>query len=108
MGTGYFTNQRLIQSLPPGEMSHTRYLVTRVRTRFPDLKVIVGRWGRGGDFPNETAQAERTGADWMDSTLAETVKRLADWFAVFSARDPEGNERPWNQGPIGTANALHS
>ena len=70
--------------------------------------MIVGRWGRGGDFPNEPAQAERTGADWMDATLAETLKRLADWFAVFSARDPEGNERPWNPKPIGTENALVS
>ena len=101
----YRPSALIVGSLPPGEMSHTRYLVTRVRSKFPDLKLIVGRWGRGGDFLAETTAAERTGADWMDSTMVETHKRLADWFAVFSAQDSEGQERPWNPNAIGTPNA---
>ncbi len=34
-----------IAATPPGGLSHTRYLCKRLRTRFPDLKLLVGRWG---------------------------------------------------------------
>jgi predicted PurR-regulated permease PerM len=29
----------------PGGLAHTRYLCKRLRTRFPDLPILVGRWG---------------------------------------------------------------
>ena len=35
----------VIATLPPGGVSHARYLVTRVRQRFPEIKLLVGRWG---------------------------------------------------------------
>ncbi len=34
-----------IASTPPGGLAHTRYLCKRLRSRFPDLKIVVGRWG---------------------------------------------------------------
>ena len=76
----------VIACLPPGGVAHTRYLVTRIKARFPDLKLIVGRWGRGGDFPDDDTQAG--GADWVDHTLADTRKRLAEWHSVFAAAGP--------------------
>jgi hypothetical protein len=75
----------VIGSLPPGGLAHTRYLVTRVRAKFPDLKVIIGRWGRGEDFPDDPTQTTAAGADWVDTTLTETCKRLHGWYQVFSA-----------------------
>jgi predicted PurR-regulated permease PerM len=92
----------VIASLPPGGVAHTRYLVTRIKTRFPDLKLVVGRWGRGEDFPDDDAQAG--GADWVDHTLADTRKRLAEWHPVFAAtvtQAANGNSRA-----VGTAGAL--
>src|SRR5262249_10610218 len=35
----------IIATLPPGGQSHSRYLITRLRRQFPDLKLLVGRWG---------------------------------------------------------------
>ena len=29
----------------PGGLNHTRHLCKRLRARFPDLKLVVGRWG---------------------------------------------------------------
>ena len=34
-----------IAATPPGGLAHTRYLCKRLRSRFPDLKILVGRWG---------------------------------------------------------------
>jgi hypothetical protein len=34
-----------IATIPPGGLAHTRYLCKRLRSRFPDLKILVGRWG---------------------------------------------------------------
>src|SRR5262249_53115934 len=34
-----------IAAIPPGGPAHTGYLCKRLRTRFPDLRILVGRWG---------------------------------------------------------------
>jgi predicted PurR-regulated permease PerM len=34
-----------IAAIPPGGLAHTRYLCKRLRARFPDLRILVGRWG---------------------------------------------------------------
>ena len=34
-----------IAAIPPGGRAHTRYLCKRLHARFPDLRIIVGRWG---------------------------------------------------------------
>jgi predicted PurR-regulated permease PerM len=60
-----------IAATPPGGLAHTRYLCKRLRTRFPDLRILVGRWGLGNgagtpDLPREA------GADRVALTLQET------------------------------------
>jgi len=93
----------VIASLPPGGVAHTRYLVTRIKARFPDLRLVVGRWGRGEEFVDDVAQAG--GADGVDDTLGGTRKRLTELHAVFSAAgvtaDAAGNVRA-----VGTPGAL--
>src|SRR5262249_26437827 len=39
-----------IASLPPGGVSHARYLCKRLRGHFPELKILVGRWGQKDGF----------------------------------------------------------
>ena len=34
-----------IAAVPPGGLAQTRYLCKRLRARFPNLKIAVGRWG---------------------------------------------------------------
>ena len=36
-----------IAAVPPGGLAQTRYLCKRLRARFPNLKIAVGRWGTG-------------------------------------------------------------
>jgi predicted PurR-regulated permease PerM len=56
-------------SLPPGGLAQTRYLCKRLRARFPDTKLIVGRWGSRTDSSNALAAA---GADKIGNTIVET------------------------------------
>ena len=61
-----------LADLPPSPVSKTRYLVKRLRAAFPDLRIVVGRWGPPG-LRDESTQALRdAGATLVASTLAET------------------------------------
>lgn len=97
----------VIGSIPPGGVSHTRYLVTRVRSRFPDMKIVIGRWGRTGEFADDAESLGGTGADWTDTTLAETRKRLQEWYSVFTAVAADDKSTPAAQKThaVGTATA---
>ena len=91
----------VIVSLPPGGVAHTRYLVTRIRGRFPDLKLVVGRWGRNGEAGGDTSAG---GADWTDATMADTRKRLTGWYPVFAATAPAATNGKAE--PVGTPAAV--
>jgi predicted PurR-regulated permease PerM len=71
-------------ALPPGGMSHCRYMVSRVRAKFAGVRVIVGRWGN-----EELSSAEVPSAlkqiDAVDRTLSDTRKRLTDLHSVMIA-----------------------
>ena len=51
-------------ALPAGSRStHTRYLCKRLRARFPDLRIIVGRWGLRENVARARRQLEAAGAE---------------------------------------------
>ena len=56
-------------SLPPGGLAQTRYLCKRLRSRFPESKLIVGRWGSRTDNSNGLIDA---GADKIGNKILET------------------------------------
>ena len=64
-------------ALPAGSRStHTRYLCKRLRARFPDLRIIVGRWGLRENAARARRQLEAAGADSVGVTLVETREHL--------------------------------
>jgi hypothetical protein len=60
-----------IAALAPGGLAQARYLCKRLRNRFPDLKIVVGRWG----LWDETDDAQRSllagGADRVATSLLQ-------------------------------------
>ena len=62
-----------IAAVPPGGLAQTRYLCKRLRARFPDLKIAVGRWGRGSEDSNSILIA---GADRVGTTMIETREQM--------------------------------
>ena len=63
----------VIATASAGGLAHTRYLCKRLRARFPDLKIAVGRWGIGSDDGNSILLA---GADRVGSTMIETREQI--------------------------------
>jgi predicted PurR-regulated permease PerM len=62
-----------IAALPPGGLAQTRYLCKRLRARFPNLKIVVGRWGIGSEDSNSILLA---GADKVGTTMIETREQM--------------------------------
>ena len=57
--------------LPPAGLSRTRYLCKRLRARWPDLRILVGRWtAESGEENAEVLLA--AGADAVHTTLLDT------------------------------------
>ncbi len=71
-----------IASLPPGGLAQTRYLCKRLRARFPDIKILVGRWGSQSDG---TSNALLTaGADKVGTTMVETRDQVIQLSQISS------------------------
>jgi len=62
-----------IAAVPPGGLTQTRYLCKRLRARFPNLKIAVGRWGSGSEDSNSILLA---GADRVGITMIETSEQM--------------------------------
>ena len=102
----------VLGALPPGGLSHCRYLAARLKKSFPDMKLIVGRWGRGDEFPEDAGKTGVTGADSIDSTLAETRAKLGEWRSVLvdakqaaAKREPRGEKSAEKNTAVGTVGA---
>jgi hypothetical protein len=70
-----------IAALPTGGLTHTRHLCKRLKSRFPQQKILVCRWG-AGPAPDHRDQWAKVGADYLATTLAESMQQL-DELAQF-------------------------
>jgi predicted PurR-regulated permease PerM len=61
-----------LADLPPSPSSKTRYFVKRLRDAFPDLRILVGRWGPPALADDSTQALRDAGANHVASTLAQT------------------------------------
>jgi predicted PurR-regulated permease PerM len=59
-----------------GLAARTRYLSKRLRARFPDLRIIVGRWGLREEDGTARRHLEAAGASYVATTLVETREHL--------------------------------
>jgi hypothetical protein len=62
-----------IAAVPRGGLAQTRYLCKRLRARFPNLKIAVGRWGAASEDSNSILVA---GADRVGITMIETREQM--------------------------------
>jgi len=62
-----------IATVSPGGLAQTRYLCKRLRARFANLKIAVGRWGMGSEDINSILLA---GADRVGTTMLETREQM--------------------------------
>jgi uncharacterized protein (DUF2384 family) len=79
-----------IATLPPGGLAQTRYLCKRLRARFPNLKIAVGRWGTASGDSNKILLS--AGADKVGTTMIETRDQIAQLIQI--SRPSEGHSGP--------------
>jgi predicted PurR-regulated permease PerM len=65
-----------IGALAPGGLAHARYLCKRIRARFPEIKILVGRWGASESIETARATLTSAGADRVAATLLEAHEQL--------------------------------
>ena len=77
-------------ALPPDGLAQARYLCKRLRARFPDLKIVVGRWGYEGNLASDRDLLRAAGAEHVGANLRETgdaIMPLIQLAASSLARD---------------------
>ena len=67
-----------ISVVAPTTLIHARYLCSKLRAAFPDLRIIVGLWGNAGLTEEAVGPLRDSGADEIVTTLAEALERVAD------------------------------
>jgi len=80
-----------IASLPPGALAPTRYLCKRLRARFPDCKIVVGRWGLREDWDKPQALLREAGADEVGMTLQETSNQVIQLSQLLPPSEPQAS-----------------
>jgi hypothetical protein len=78
-----------IADLPPSPPSKTRYLVKRLRTAFPEVRILVGRWAPSALADESTQVLRDAGANLVASTLAESRTYLAELMEIPRIPVPE-------------------
>ena len=73
-----------VAALPPGALAPVRYLCKRLRARFPDCKIVVGRWGPEEAIDNPRRRFRELGADEVGTTLIETRNQISQLSQLVS------------------------
>jgi predicted PurR-regulated permease PerM len=71
-----------------GLAAHTRYLCKRLRKRFPDLRIVVGRWGLREQAAAARRQLEAAGATHVAVSLVETRAHLHTVYGLEPVTTP--------------------
>jgi hypothetical protein len=65
-----------IGAIAPGGLARARYLCKRMQARFPEIKILVGRWAAADSFENARVSLTSAGADRVAATLPEARDQL--------------------------------
>lgn len=73
-----------IAALPPGGAAQVRHLSKRLRSAFPDITILVGRWGWKGSV-DAAQDFLAAGADRVGVSLRETVVHVRELLPTLVA-----------------------
>jgi predicted PurR-regulated permease PerM len=78
-----------IGAVAPGGLSQARHLCKRLRSQCPELKIVVGRWGLHDEKDADRQHLLAAGADYVETTLLDTQRALAQVGLTLGPRAPE-------------------
>ena len=93
-----------IGTVAPGGLSQARHLCKRLRSQWPKLKIVVGRWGLHDEMDADCQQLLAAGADHVERTVLDTKRTLALVGLTHGHPAPESPPavEPW-AAPLGRA-----
>lgn len=71
----------VLSHLPPQGSTSARYQVRRLRARFADLPILVGRWGDSGHSESASQQLTEAGASHVALSLVDARDAVVSRFA---------------------------
>lgn len=72
-----------ISALPPAAVRQACYLCKRIRTRFPELQIMVGLWDAQGERQKAIERIESAGANHTVTTFAQGLEHLGQLEKAF-------------------------
>ena len=78
----------LLAVVPPGGLTQARYLCRRLRRKFPDLKIVVGYFGKVRKFDSLLVRLRSAGASYVTTSIAQSDSQLK--ALLFSAPSQPG------------------
>ena len=88
-----------ISVVAPSSFIQARHLATRLRTRFPQLRIVVGLWGAVENLDDAVRRLRASGADEIVASLSEAVA-LLDKRAAAATGEPVIEDAPTKPGAI--------
>ena len=70
-----------IAVLPPGGLVQARYLCKRLRRISPELKIIVGYWGRVRNFDRLLVRLRSSGANYVTTSISQSRGQIGALLA---------------------------
>jgi predicted PurR-regulated permease PerM len=74
-----------IAALSPGALAPVRYLCKRLRARFPECRIVVGRWGAELETDKSQARLREAGADEVGTTIRLTHNQISQLSQLASS-----------------------
>lgn len=75
----------VVAALAPGGLPQLLYLCRRLRSRFPHVKIVVGRWGLRGRAEPTRNRLLAAGADRATTTLSEALDQVTQAAGSLAA-----------------------
>jgi len=66
----------IVSALPPGATTHARYIVKRLRSRFPEVKIVVGLWTNFGSLERAQQRLASAGTTAVVGSLEKAAEEL--------------------------------
>jgi predicted PurR-regulated permease PerM/CheY-like chemotaxis protein len=80
-----------IGAVAPGGLSQARHLCKRLRAQYPELKIVVGRWGLHDEQDTDRQHLLAAGADYVETTVLDTHRALAQMGLTLGRPAPEAS-----------------
>jgi predicted PurR-regulated permease PerM len=83
-----------IGAVAPGGLSQARHLCKRLRSQYPELKIVVGRWGLHDEKDTDRGHLLAAGADYVETTVLDTQRALVQVGLTLGGPAPESRLTP--------------